>query len=89
MAQKRFDQYENLLIKKAGLAARYKMKTVSSVGDVNAYCRMQKEDFLNRDFGSVSISREQSFSGMGVIGGDGKTILVWSNKASAVQEFRL
>jgi len=70
-----FGQYEGLLIKKEELAGGYKMKTVSSDEDVRAYCRMQKEDFLNREFlVSEYITHEQSFSGMGVICRDRKVI---------------
>lgn len=70
-----FGQYEGLLIKKEELAGGYKMKTVSSGEDVRAYCRMQKEDFLNRKFlVSEYITHEQSFSGMGVICRDRKVI---------------
>ncbi len=75
LMQKHFDQYESLLIKKEELAGGYKMKIVSSDEDVRAYCRMQKEDFLNSGFlVSEYITHEQSFSGMGVIGRDGRVI---------------
>ncbi len=68
-----FGQHESLLIKKAELAGGYKMKIVSSVEDVRDYCRMQKEDFLNGEFlVSEYIPHKQSFSGMGIIGRDGK-----------------
>lgn len=75
LAQKYFDQYESLLIKKEELAGGYKMKIVSSDEDVRAYCRAQTEDFLNGEFlVSEYIPHEQSFSGMGVIGRDGRVI---------------
>lgn len=74
-AQKHFGQYESLLIKKEELAGGYKMKRVSSAEDIRAYCRMQKEDFLNSGFlVSEYIPHEQSFSGMGVISREGKAI---------------
>lgn len=69
------EQYERLLIKKAELAGGYKMSIVSSYEDVRAYCKLQREDFLNEIFlVSEYISHEQSFSGMGIIGRDGTTI---------------
>mgnify|MGYP001095011694 CR=1 FL=1 len=75
MAQMLFEQHESLLIKKAELAGGYKMKTVSSVEDVRDYCEMQKENFLNCELLiSKYIPHKQSFSGMGIISRDGKTI---------------
>ena len=70
-----FDQYERLLIKKAELAGGYKMEIVSSVEEVREYCEMQTEDFLNNEFlVSEYIPHKQSFSGMGIISRNGKTI---------------
>jgi predicted ATP-grasp superfamily ATP-dependent carboligase len=67
-----FKQYKRLVIKKSELAGGYKMKTVSSIGDVQEYCRVQDKDFLNGEFlVSEYIPHEQSFSGMGIIGRDG------------------
>ena len=69
-----FGQYESLVIKKAEFAGGYKMKIVSSVEDVRDYCEIQKEDILNSEFlVSEYIPHEQSFSGAGIIGRDGKT----------------
>lgn len=88
LTKKHFDQYESLLIKKAELAGGYKMKTVSSVEDVHAYCRMQKEDFLNSEFlVSEYIPHEQSFSGMGVISRDGKVIWCGSTEQVLYKDF--
>ncbi len=70
-----FGEHERLLIKKAELAGGYKMKIVSSVEDVHKYCEMQEKDFLNGEFlVSEYIPHEQSFSGMGIISRDGRTI---------------
>lgn len=88
LTQKRFGQYERLLIKKAELAGGYKMKTVSSVEDVHAYCRMQKDDFLNSEFlVSAYIPYEQSFSGMGVISRDGKVIWCGATEQVLYKDF--
>lgn len=86
--QKHFGQYESLLIKKEELAGGYKMKRVYSVEDVRAYCRMQKEDFLNSIFlVSEYIPHEQSFSGIGVIGRDGKVIWCGATEQVLYQDF--
>lgn len=75
LTQTLFGKQESLLIKKAALAGGYKMKIVSSVEDVCEYCEMQEKDFLNGEFlVSEYIPHEQSFSGMGIISKDGKTI---------------
>lgn len=75
LTQTLFDQHESLLIKKAELAGGYKMKIVSSIEDVYEYCEMQEKDFLDGEFlVSEYIPHEQSFSGMGIISRDGKTI---------------
>lgn len=75
LTQTLYGQYESLLVKKAELAGGYKMKIVSSAGDVQDYCRMQKEDFLNNEFLiSEYIPHKQSFSGMGIIDRRGNTI---------------
>lgn len=73
LARTLLGRHERLLIKKAELAGGYKMKVVSSVEEVRDYCSTQKEDFLNSAFlVSEYIPHEQSFSGMGIIGRDGK-----------------
>lgn len=83
LTRKRFGYYESLVIKKEELAGGYQMKIVSSKEDVDAYCRMQKEDFLNSEFlVSVYIPHEQSFSGMGVINRDGK--IIWCGATEQV-----
>ncbi len=70
-----FCQHVSMLIKNAELAGGYKMEIVSSVEGVREYCKMLDEDFLNGEFlVSEYIPHGQSFSGMGIISRDGKTI---------------
>lgn len=83
LTQTLFSQCESLLIKKAELAGGYKMKIVSSVEAVSDYCGMQKEDFLKSEFlVSEYIPHKQSFSGMGIIGRDGK--IAWCGATEQV-----
>ncbi len=71
------EKYQKIIIKKARLSGGYRMEILSSVSDLNHYCRKLDNGSLEQEFlMSEYIPHQQSFAGMGVIRRDGKVFFI-------------